>query len=412
MGVNRREKERLMSAAVLDWANILVRWFHVIAGIWWIGSSLYFVTLDNSFKPPKEPRDGVDGETFMVHGGYYYLVEKRFMQAGKMPDRLLWFKWEATFTWISGMLLLAVVYYFTGGSYLIDSKVADISLQTAVMASMGLVLGCWLLYDFVWQTLGKKSEKLGTAVSLLGLVGLAFGLTNLFSGRAAFIHFGAILGTLMVANVWIRILPGQRKMLQDALDGKTPDYSQGKFAKVRSVHNSYMTFPVIFMMISNHFPITFGNQYNWAVMLLLFVVGGGIRHFQISEERGNPAYWVLAPALLALVGTMGVTYPKAKTGAGGIDAADLVPFTKVQGIIYQRCTPCHSSVPYPPPGAKYTEPPNGIVMETPEQIKGLASKIAAQAVHSNAMPLGNMTRITKKERETLGKWVEQIESGI
>ena len=398
-----------MSGATLDWANVLIRWFHMIAGIWWIGSSLYFVTLDNSFKPPKEPRDGVDGETFMVHGGFYYLVEKRFMQPGKMPDRLLWFKWEATFTWISGMMLLAVVYYFTGGSYLIDSKVADISLQTAVLASLGLVVGCWLLYDLVWQTIGKKSERLGTALSLCGLVGLAYGLTHLFSGRAAFIHFGAVLGTLMVANVWIRILPGQRRMLADALNGKTPDYSQGKFAKVRSVHNSYMTFPVIFMMISNHFPNTFGNPYNWVILLLLFVVGGGVRHFQISEERGNPAYWVLIPAALALVATIAMTYPK--TVVKNTDEQDLIPFTKVQAIVYQRCTPCHASKPYPPKGAKYTEPPNGVILETPEQIKGMANKIKLQAVDSGAMPLGNMTRITKEERQTLGQWVDQQGSG-
>lgn len=400
-----------MSAAALDWANLVIRWFHVIAGIWWIGSSLHFVTLDNSFRPPEEPRDGVDGETYMVHGGFYYLVEKRFMQAGKMPERLLWFKWEATFTWISGMLLLAVVYYFTGGSYLIDSKVADISLQTAVLASLGLVVGCWLLYDLVWQTVGKKSEQAGTILSLLGLVGLAYGLTHLFSGRAAFIHFGAVLGTLMVANVWIRILPGQSKMLQDALDGKTPDYSQGKYAKVRSVHNSYMTFPVIFMMISNHFPNTFGNEYNWIVLLLLFVLGGGIRHFQISEERGNPAYWVLVPAVLALGATVYMTYPKTAAPRTDIDPADLVPFSKIQPIIYQRCTPCHASEPFPPPGAKYTEPPNGVVMETPDQIKGMAAKIKAQAVDSAAMPLGNMTRITKEERELIGKWVDQYQGG-
>lgn len=398
-----------MSAAALDWANLLIRWFHVIAGIWWIGSSLYFVTLDNSFKPPKEPKDGVDGETYMVHGGFYYLVEKRFMQPGKMPDRLLWFKWEATFTWISGMLLLAVVYYFTGGSYLIDAKVADITLQQAVMASLGLVIGCWLVYDFVWQTIGKKSEKVGTALSLIGLVGLAYGLTNLFSGRAAFIHFGAVLGTIMVANVWIRILPGQRKMLEDALAGETPDYSQGKFAKVRSVHNSYMTFPVIFMMVSNHFPNTFGHQHNWLVMLLLFVVGGGIRHFQISEERGNPAYWVLIPAVVALVATITMTYPKKS--APSPDGKEKIAFTKVHRIILQRCTPCHHSQPYPPTGAKYTEPPNGVVFETEDHIKGMASKIKQQAVDSKAMPLANMTRMTKDERKLLGEWLEQHGSG-
>lgn len=400
-----------MSAASLDWANLLIRWFHVIAGIWWIGSSLYFVTLDNSFEPPKEPRDGVDGESFMVHGGFYYLVEKRLMQPGKMPEKLHWFKWEATFTWISGMILLAVVYYFTGGSYLIDSKVADISLQTAVLLSLGLVAGCWLLYDLVWQTIGKKSEQIGTALSLIGLVGLAYGLAHTFSGRAAFIHFGAILGTIMVANVWIRILPGQRKMLDDAIAGRTPDYSQGKYAKVRSVHNSYMTFPVIFMMISNHFPNTFANQYNWVVALLLFVFGAGIRHYQITAERGHPARWVWLPSLLALAATMSMTYPKQAPKDSEAGQGEVVPFTEVQRIVYQRCTPCHATVPYPPPGAKYAEAPNGVVMETPEQIHGLADKIKAQAVDSAAMPLGNLTRITKEERETLGKWLEQRGSG-
>ena len=381
----------------------------MIAGIWWIGSSLYFVTLDNSFEPPKEPRDGVEGESFMVHGGFYYLVEKRLMQPGKMPEKLHWFKWEATFTWISGMFLLAVVYYFTGGSYLIDAKVADITLQQAVMLSLGLVVGCWLLYDFVWQTIGKKSESVGTALSLVGLVGLSYGLTQVFSGRAAFIHFGAILGTIMVANVWVRILPGQQKMLDDAMAGRTPDYSQGKFAKVRSVHNSYMTFPVLFMMISNHFPRTFGNEYNWIVALLLFIFGAGVRHFMITAERGKAATWVLAPAIIALAATMTMTYPKTKAPVEG-ESADAVPFTEVQRVIYQRCTPCHASQPYPPPGAKYTEPPNGVVMETAEQINALSDKIHAQAVESAAMPLGNLTRITKEERELLGKWADQKRS--
>ena len=381
----------------------------MIAGIWWIGSSLYFVTLDNSFEPPKEPRDGVEGESFMVHGGFYYLVEKRLMQPGKMPEKLHWFKWEATFTWISGMFLLAVVYYFTGGSYLIDAKVADITLQQAVLLSLGLVVGCWLLYDFVWQTIGKKSESVGTALSLIGLVGLSYGLTQVFSGRAAFIHFGAILGTIMVANVWVRILPGQQKMLDDAMAGRTPDYSQGKFAKVRSVHNSYMTFPVLFMMISNHFPRTFGNEYNWIVALLLFIFGAGVRHFMITAERGKAATWVLAPAIIALAATVTMTYPKSQASSEG-EPVDAVPFSEVQRIVYQRCTPCHASIPYPPPGAKYTEPPNGVVMETAEQINALSDKIQSQAVDSAIMPLGNLTRITKEEREILGKWAEQKRS--
>lgn len=399
-----------MSAAVLDWANLLVRWFHVIAGIWWIGSSLHFVTLDNSFQPPKEPRDGVDGETFMVHGGFYYLVEKRFMQPGKMPERLMWFKWEATFTWLSGMTLLAIAYYFTGGSLLIDKEVADITLSQAIMLSLGTVLGCWVVYDLMWQTIGKKNETVGTALSIMGLVGVAYGLCHAFSGRAAFIHFGAILGTIMVANVWIRILPGQQKMLDDALAGKTPDYSQGKYAKVRSVHNSYMTFPVIFAMISNHYAATFGHQQNWIVLLLIFIFGAGIRHFQITHERGKTATWVLLPAALALAATVSMTWPKAAPTGGSQTPADQVPFWKVQAIVATRCTPCHATVPSQP-GYDISEAPKGVLLETPEQIRAQAQQIKQQSVTSRAMPFGNMTKITKEERETLGKWVDQQSGG-
>lgn len=395
-----------MSAAALDWANLLIRWFHVIAGIWWIGSSLYFVWLDNSFEPPKEPRDGVDGETFMVHGGFYYLVEKRRMEPGKMPEKLHWFKWEATFTWISGMCLLAVVYYFTGnGSALIDKNVADLTVPMAVGASLALVIGCWLLYDLMWQTLGKANEKAGTALTILGVVGLAYGLTHLFSGRAAFIHFGAILGTIMVANVWVRILPGQQKMLDDAMAGRMPDYSQGKYAKVRSVHNSYMTFPVIFMMISNHYANTFGDPYNWIVILLLFILGAGVRHHQITSERGHPATWVLAPALLSLVALVVMTLPKQSSGAATA-GGDAVPFGQVLLIVNNRCTPCHASEPYHP-RYKITAPPKGFLLETPEQIKAQTQKIYEQAVKTRVMPFGNMTGMLPEEREILGRWIEQ-----
>lgn len=396
-----------MSGAALDWANLLLRWFHVIAGIWWIGSSLYFVWLDNSFEPPKEPRDGVDGETFMVHGGFYYLVEKRRMEPGKMPEKLHWFKWEATFTWISGMILLAVAYYFTGsGSALIDKNVADLTLPMAVGASLALVVGCWLLYDLMWQTIGKANETAGTALTILGVVGLAYGLTHLFSGRAAFIHFGAILGTIMVANVWVRILPGQQKMLDDAMAGRMPDYSQGKYAKVRSVHNSYMTFPVIFMMISNHYASTFGHQYNWVVILLLFVLGAGIRHHQITAERGHPARWVLVPALLSLAALVAMTLPRRPAVTPGEGAQEAVPFGQVQLIVHQRCTPCHSSEPYHP-GYSISAPPKGVVLETPEQIKNQAQSIHEQSVKTKTMPFGNMTRMTQEERDLLGRWIAQ-----
>ncbi|MGE0496101.1 MAG: urate hydroxylase PuuD [Vulcanimicrobiota bacterium] len=392
-----------MNPTVLEWSGLLIRWFHMIAGIWWIGSSLYFVWLDNSFEPPKEARDGVEGETFMVHGGFYYLVEKRLMQPGKMPETLHWFKWEATFTWISGMLLLAVVYYLTGGAYLVDPQVADIGTGTAVVISLATVFLSWLVYDTLWQTLGKKSVPAGTAISLSLLLGLAYGLCHTFSGRAAYIHLGAILGTIMVANVWIRILPGQQKMLDDALAGQTPDYSQGKWAKVRSVHNSYMTFPVLFMMISNHYAQTFGDQQNWIVLILLMVFGAGIRHYMITHEQHRPANWVWVPVLASLGLMLWMTAPE-KPAAAVTDGGEQVHFSQVQTIISVRCLQCHSSSPS---DDVFTTAPNGVLFETPEQIRKLADRIKVRAVDSKAMPLGNKTNMTDEEREILGRWLAQ-----
>ncbi|MCA9790397.1 MAG: urate hydroxylase PuuD [Candidatus Eremiobacteraeota bacterium] len=392
-----------MNPTVLEWSGLLVRWFHMIAGIWWIGSSLYFVWLDNSFEPPKESREGVEGETFMVHGGFYYLVEKRLMQPGKMPETLHWFKWEATFTWISGMLLLTVVYYLTGGAYLVDPQVANITTGTAVAISLATVFLSWLIYDTLWQTLGKKSVPAGTAISLAMLLGLAYGLCHTFSGRAAYIHMGAILGTIMVANVWIRILPGQQKMLDDAMAGKTPDYSQGKWAKVRSVHNSYMTFPVLFMMISNHYAQTFGNQENWVVLILLMVFGAGIRHYMITHEQHRPANWVWAPVAAALAVLIWMTAPQ-KPAAATTDGGEQVHFSQVQAIISVRCLQCHSSSPS---DDVFKTAPNGVTFETPEQIRKMADRIKVRAVDSKAMPLGNKTNMTDEEREILGRWLAQ-----
>ncbi len=392
-----------MSPLLIEWLNLLIRWAHLIFGIWWIGSSIYFVWLDNSFEPPKEPREGLDGEVYMVHGGFYYLVEKRLMQPGKMPDKLHWFKWEATFTWITGMMLLTVVYYLTGGSYLIDPKVRELTVPTAIGLSLAAVIGSWLIYDLIWQTLGKKNVPVGTALTLgLGVL-LSYGLCHTFSGRAAYIHMGAIMGTIMVANVWVRILPGQRRMLDDALAGKTPDYSQGKFAKVRSLHNSYMTYPVVFLMISNHFAMTFGDQYNWVIILLLTIFGAGIRHYHITAEKHQPARWVGIPVLLAFACLVVMTLPERPPQPAD-NGGEVVKFAEVHRIVSQRCTPCHSSEPS---DTVFTVAPLGMILETREQLIQYKDKIKSRAIDSNSMPLGNKTNMTDEERETLGRWLAQ-----
>lgn len=395
-----------MSSAALEWLNLLIRWFHVIAGIWWIGSSLYFVWLDNSFEAPEKPKDGVEGEAWMVHGGFFYLVEKRLMQSGKMPppEKLLWFKWEATFTWISGMMLLIAAYYLTGGAYLVDPAVANITVPVAVGISFGLVFVSWFVYDTLWQTIGKKSTKVGTALSLLLLVGLTYGLCHTLSGRAAYIHVGAILGTLMVANVWVRILPNQQRMFDAATAGQTPDYSQGKYAKIRSLHNSYMTFPVIFMMISNHYAHTFGNAQNWLVLILLMIFGAGIRHWMICAERKTPANWVLLPVLASFLTLLWMTFPKAKTQTVAEGGQDRIALSQVQAIMGNRCLSCHSSSPT---DDVFTTAPKGTMFETPDQIRSQAKLIKVMVVDSTAMPLGNKTQMTDEERAIVGKWIDQ-----
>lgn len=394
-----------MSAAALEWANLLIRWFHVIAGIWWIGSSLYFVWLDNSFEPLKVPEDGVEGEVWMVHGGFFYKVEKRLMQPGKLPETLHWFKWEATFTWISGILLLMVVYYMTGGAYLIDPQVAAISLGQAIALSLGLIIGSWVIYDLFWQSsFAKNKPGAATIVSLLFLGGLIYTLCHSFTGRAAFIHVGAILGTIMVANVWVRILPGQQAMLDAATRGEVPDYTAGKNAKHRSLHNSYVTFPVIFMMISNHYPNTFEGPHNWINLLLLMVFGAGIRHFMITKEAHNrdTANWVWAPVAASLAALIFLTAPPAPPPQA--DTGEEVAFSTVQTIVSQRCLSCHSSSPS---DDIFRSPPNGVVLETPDQIKAFAERIKIRAVDSKSMPLGNKTEMTDEEREVLGRWIAQ-----
>ncbi len=395
-----------MSQELLEWFNLLIRWFHIIAGIMWIGSSLYFVWLDTSLAEAPPEKDDVEGELWMVHSGGFYLVEKKYIKPGRLPETLHWFKWEATFTWLSGILLLAVVYYGSDGAFLIDPSVKEMSLNTAIGYSLGTIVVSWLIYDYMWLWLGKKNELLAHFLSAVLLVALVWFFTHTFGGRAAFIHVGATLGTLMVANVWARILPAQQQMIDATDRGEVPDYSLGKAAKQRSMHNSYMTFPVLFMMVSNHFPGTFGNKMNWLILLLLFIFGAMMRHLMITFEAGDPAWWSGAVAICALLGTMYLTgLFNTEEQVADTSQKEVIPIAKVQMIVAQRCLPCHSSEPYL---AGYKEPPKGFVIETPDQLRKLAGKIKSQAVDTVTMPLGNMTNMTKEERETLGAWIDSL----
>lgn len=393
-----------MSGHMNEWLNLVIRWMHLVAGISWIGSSFFFMWLDSHLEAPPPEKKDVSGELWMVHSGGFYQVEKYLIKPGWVPDNLHWFKWEATFTWITGFFLLGVVYYMGGALYLINP---ESTLPKGAIMAIGMLLlpVSWVIYDLLWNTLFKHQAKMGAAVSFLLTMGTAYGLSYVLSGRALFIHIGAMFGTLMVTNVWIRILPAQQQMIDATLKGEVPDYSKGKQAKQRSVHNNYMTLPVLFMMISNHFPSTYGNRYNWAVLAGMILVGAGIRHFMNVKTAFSR--FSLSAAIAGAFGLFFYTAPPQNTqsaNTSGMAHASNVSFAQVQTIVQNRCVSCHAQQPT---DDIFKVAPLGAMLDTPERIKGYADKIKARAVDAKTMPLGNKTAMTDVERATLGLWIDQ-----
>jgi len=288
-----------MDPTLHEWIHLLLRWAHILAAIMWIGDSFLFMWLDRALTPPQPAREGVVGETFMLHGGGYYHVEKSPLQPGKLPPVLHWFKWESISTWASGVLLLLVVYYLSGGAVLIDSSSTKLSVPAAMAIGLGLLPVCWLIYDALWKSPLGKSTPVAGGISLVLAAALAFLLTRVFIGRAAYIHFGAILGTLMFLNVWVRILPPQRRMLAAVKRGEPGDPTPGLAAKKRSTHNTYMTLPVLFVMVSNHFPTTYGSRYAWIALVLMSLAGAAVRHFMLLRTKRVAWLLVAAAALVA-----------------------------------------------------------------------------------------------------------------
>lgn len=387
-----------------DWLNLLLRWTHLIAGIAWIGSSFYFIWLDSHLEAPKPSDATVEGSLWMVHSGGFYRVERRRIGPGQMPDVLHWFKWEAAITWMSGLLLLIVVYYLTGGIYLIDPAVSKLTTGQAAGLGIGSIVLGWFVYDALWQSPLARRPALATTLSLALVAGATLLLCRLLGGRAAFVHVGAMLGTIMVANVWERILPAQRRMIAATAVGKTPDFSEGDRAKRRSVHNSYMTFPVLFIMLSNHFPATFGGPLNALVLVLLMVAGAAARHVMIG--KGPSRRWAYVPVLAAFAGVFLLTRPAAGLLGASPEAHTPGPtpaFAEVQTIVQTRCGTCHSRTPS---AAGFASAPAGVMFDDPASIRRLAMRIYQRAVVTKTMPLANMTGITDEERAVLARWVE------
>lgn len=392
----------MSSAHLRELADLLIRWVHLIAGIMWIGNSLLFNWLDRNLERPAGSPDGFEGRIWMVHSGGFYDVVKKQLEPGQLPEHLHWFKWQNFTTWASGIFLLIVVYYLGGAALMIDPSIQALSPVSAIGIGIGAILGAWIVYDVLCRVLLKNSAAFGiVGFALLG--GLAFGLTKMLSGRAAYIHVGVILGTIMTGNVWMVIIPSQRELVAATKEGRAQDPSLGKRAKQRSIHNNYMTFPLLFMMISNHFPSTYGQQWNWLVLGVLMIGGALVRHFM--NIRFVYEGWfagATATIVVAVVSLFVLTKPKAEPK--NTVPLGKVEFTRAYEIIGQRCIPCHSEKPT---DELFKAPPNGIKMDSPEQIKLLAPRIKERVFTLKTMPLANRTNMTDAERGELAAWVDQ-----
>lgn len=410
-----------MEAYIVDWLGLLVRWTHVIVGIAWIGSSFYFIWLDNSLTPPAgKPGSGhetsaVAGELFAVHGGGFYHSEKYKVAPPQLPPKLHWFYWEAYSTWITGFLLLIIVYYAQAELYLIDPAVATLSKPEAIGVSIAFLVGAWLFYDGLCRSpLARNEMALTVSIAVLFSV-TAWGLCLFFSGRGAFLNFGAVLGTVMVANVFFVIIPGQRELVRAKQEGREPDPVYGKRGKQRSVHNTYFTLPALFTMISPHYAFTFGAKHNWLVLIAISFAGALIRVWFVARHRAHerggktprwPAIagvaillvlaWALRPASGRQAG------PPAQAGDATQAPASVATFADIEAIYARRCQSCHAQAPTQP---GFIAPPGGVMLDTPAAIFANLRRTELQ-LRTRAMPIGNLTQMTEEERMTVLKWIE------
>jgi uncharacterized membrane protein len=390
----------------LEWLNLLVRWLHIVTGIAWIGASFYFVWLDNTIRPPAPGSDlekkGVSGELWAVHGGGFYNPQKYLVAPATLPKELHWFKWEAYWTWLSGFALLTIVYYLNAQAMMLDRAVADLSSWQAVGIGLASLVVGWVVYDLLCRsTLGRHDLAFGAVVWLF-LSGAAYVLTHLLSGRAAYIHVGAMIGTIMVANVAMVIIPGQRKMVDAMVSGQKPDPIHGSRGKQRSVHNNYFTLPVLFIMISNHYAMTYRNEHAWAVLAAVMAAGVLIRHFFNLRHKGR-IEWKYPATGMALLLALAVAIapgPPAATRPGANPAGQ---FAQVRAIIDQRCVACHARHPTQP---GFATAPAGVALDDPYAISRNAPRIYQQAVQLKAMPLANLTNMTDAERAQIAAWFE------
>ena len=428
-----------MEAHLHEWLNLSIRWVHMITGVAWIGASFYFVWLENNLNR-SNPRDGLSGDLWAIHGGGIYHLEKYKLAPPKMPENLHWFKWEAYFTWMSGIALLCVVFYWNPTVYLLAPG-SGLSGPEGVALGIGSLFVGWFVYSFLCDSaLGKRPALLGLILFVL-LIAAAYGFSKVFSGRGAYLHVGAVIGTIMVGNVFRIIMPAQRALVAAIAENRTPDPALPAKGLLRSRHNNYFTLPVLFIMISNHFPSTYGSQYNWLILAGIAVAAVLVRHYFNTRHDSNRFAWTLPVGALAMICLAYVTGPKPmpsapdvakapgvieyqplpETAVGGGAKPATAPaapasaptqaanaqspsFEKVHSVIQERCSVCHSAKPTSP---LFSAAPGGVMFDTPQQIQQQAARIQAQAVTSQIMPLGNITQMTQQERDLIGAWINQ-----
>ena len=390
-----------------EWAETFLRWLHVIAGVAWIGSSFYFIHLDLSLRRREGLPEGSYGEAWQVHGGGFYNMIKYLVAPKRMPDELTWFKWEAYTTLLSGLALLTFVYYLSADLYLIDRRVLDLSPPAAVGVSIAGLIAAWVVYDLLCRSPIGTNEMALALVGFVFLVVLAWVFTKIFSPRGAFMHMGAVIGNMMVLNVLMVIIPGQKKVVADLIAGRTPDAIHGFRGKQRSVHNNYLTLPVIFVMIGTHYPLAFASRFNWVILACILVMGAVIRHFYNERHAHRPSPWWTWGVALVLAGAvvwLSTFGPAAEPQRRGQVVRPIsVAEKEAEDIVVSRCSMCHARQPV---WNGILTPPKGVVLDTLPDMRRWAHQIGLQAVWTHAMPPGNITDITADERLKLATWIE------
>ena len=389
---------------LLDWLDLIVRWIHIIVGIAWIGTSFYFNWLDSRLDRETE-KEGIEGELWSVHSGGFYNINKLKGPPKKFPKELHWFKWEAYTTWISGFVLLIIVYYLNAEGIMIDKNINDINTFTAIIISLTFLLGSWFVYDFLCKSKLIDNSIFFSITCLILATLVSYILTQIYGSRAAYIHVGACLGTIMAANVFRVIIPSQKNMVKTALENKAPDLQKGISAKNRSIHNNYITLPVLFIMISSHFPFTYGHKYNWLILAIISVIGASVRHYFNLKNKKQNKIWILPLAALAMICLMlYVSIPKINQNNQSSNLNEIISFNEINNIIKYRCGVCHASKPT---FEGFEDPPLGIIFDNPGDILKNIDKIKAQAIDSDIMPPGNLTGITETERMKINNWILQ-----